>query len=122
MHKFDQSRLKRLLKMEYTVAELATELDCTARQIRAALTDGAPHRKTETGQYFIEGQAFAAWATPRPAKPMLAEGEAYCLKCRSAVALTILEVTTTNAATELTKGVCPQCGGKINRARRRVEK
>lgn len=123
MAKFELPRLGRLLNMEYTPRELSEELACSVRQIRGALDQGAPHRKTDRGHIFVNGAAFGKWVRERQARPQqrLKPGEAYCLKCRSAVPLTVLETTPTNGNTEIAKGVCPQCGNRINRARRREQ-
>jgi hypothetical protein len=123
MTKFDTSRLGRLLNMEYTPRELSEELACSIRQIRNALLHGCPHRQTENGHYYINGRAFCEWVESQkpPAKQRLKDNEAYCFRCRSAVPFVAVEVTQTNGNSELAKGICPNCGGKINRARRREQ-
>jgi len=117
----DKSRLPRLLNMAYTPRELAEELACSIRQVRAALDAGAPHSRNEKGHLAINGRQFADWLHREPPHTKLQPNEAYCFKCRSAVPFTAVTTTATNGNSELAKGVCPQCGTTICRARRREQ-
>ena len=116
-------RLGRLLHMEYRPAELAEELGCSLDAVyKSYLSAGCPHRRDETGHIWIVGTEFSEWvrATLKKGKTPLADGEAYCLKCKAPVKMSgELAVQPVNLYLELVKGECPVCGTRVNRARAR---
>jgi hypothetical protein len=117
------ARLGRLLHMEYTLRELATELGCSKRQIRAALDAGCPYRQTESGTLFVTGDDFRDWyreLCQRRKRPLRSD-EAFCLSCRRAVPLPDdAEVHPAPHGVERVTGPCPLCGNPINRFRKAV--
>ena len=74
-------RLPRLLRMKYTIPEIARELNCTPKKIRTFLGHGCPHERDDKGKVWIIGTAFAAWAeaTLTGNRRPLQDGEAWCL-------------------------------------------
>ena len=113
-----RERAKGLLRMEYTLRELATELQASPDQLKRACEFAAcPHRVDNRGRLWIVGTEFHQWYETHAAqrKHPLADNEAYCLRCRQAVPLTVTEVNPRPHGLELRKGICPQCGANINR-------
>lgn len=113
-----QERLRRLLHMEYTVTELAQELECKRRVIERAIEAGAPQRR-EHNRIFVVGDEFAVWyAALQPAeKTPLAADEAYCLHCRSPRKFTVEDVFPNSRGVERVAGRCLICGRRVNRLR-----
>jgi len=114
-------RLRRLLRMEYTLSELAAEIGCARRVVECAVAAGCPHRK-ELNRLYVVGEAFAAWyrAAPAVRKIPLANDEAYCLRCRSARKMVETSSAPNSPGVELVRGRCAVCGAKVNRLRREV--
>jgi hypothetical protein len=117
------ARLPRLLRMEYTLRELATELEVDSRHIRQACDSGCPHRQDAKKRTWINGEEFKSWylALVAGRKQKLAEGEAYCLSCRAAVQFTVEQVITQDDGVGREEGTCPRCGRRINRFRGKAE-
>jgi ribosomal protein L32 len=117
------ARLKRLLHMEYTISELANELDCGRRKIRTAIESGCPHRRTETGRPRIVGDEFNDWYQEilRRRKRPLGHNEVFCLGCKQAVTLPAeAEVHPQSNGVERLTASCPHCGSTVNRFRKAV--
>ena len=117
------ARLPRLLRMEYTLRELAEELDTSPRHIRQACEAGCPHRQDDKQRVWLNGESFRTWygALAAGRKQKLAENEAYCLSCRAAVRFTADEAVTQADGVVREAGVCPKCGRRINRFRGKAE-
>ncbi len=110
-----------LLPMLYTPSELADELGLTAPAIRDWLDRGLPHQRDERGRLWINGTDFAAWlerARRTGRSRALAEGEAYCVKCRRPVKPAD-PVCRVNGKAAVLFGYCPQCGTAVFRGARR---
>jgi predicted RNA-binding Zn-ribbon protein involved in translation (DUF1610 family) len=119
----EAARLGRLLHMEYTLRELADELDTSKRQIRTAIEAGCPHRRTGAGHICIVGDEFRDWYHEicRRRKRPLRSDEAFCLSCRRAVPLSDdAEVYPAPHGVERVTAACPLCGNTINRFRKVV--
>lgn len=117
-------RLGRLLEMKYRPSELADAIGCHVDTVyRTYIPAGCPHTRDGTGHIWIIGTEFAQWARDMVASRdhiKLADGEAYCLRCRRAVVMQgPLTVTPTNHYLELITGTCPDCDAPVNRARQR---
>jgi hypothetical protein len=115
-----RARLKRLLKMEYTLKELADEIGCARSQIDHAVSVGCPTRETEGGRRFVIGDEFAQWYESLLAerKQPLAPDEAYCLRCRAPVRVVDVAIAACANGVERVTGRCGKCGGMVNRYRR----
>lgn len=111
-------RLARLLHMEYTLGELAAEIECSVSQLRRAVESGCPHRVTERCTW-ITGDEFAAWYTDlaHARKRPLRRDEAFCLSCRAAVPLDEAIIAPVRPGVERLTGTCPRCGNPIHRYR-----
>ena len=108
-------RLKSLLDMMYTPAELAQEIGFSKRQVyRAYLPLGCPHEKDENGHIWINGKLFAAWCAQVYIKPKLKEGETFCMTCKRAV-LIVEPVKEQKGNLVYLLSTCPNCGRKLSR-------
>lgn len=118
-----RERMRRLLHMQYTVAELATELECSRSTLELALKRGCPSQKVGN-KLFIVGDEFATWynTLPVPEKIPLADDEAYCLHCKAARKIVNGKAEHNSPGVELVRGTCAVCGAKVNRLRKEVEK
>ena len=115
-------RLRRLLHLEYSPAELACEIGCSQRKILTAIEGGCPHRRTESGHFRIIGDAFRDWYTAlcRRRKKPLGPNEAFCLACRRPVPLppeNQLQIHPLPNGNERIEARCPICQNAINRIR-----
>lgn len=108
------ARLARLLKMEYSPRELAEELGCDVRTIRRAIEAGCPDRVTDGGRVYVVGTDFQDWYAVQLVKHTLGEGEAFCVRCRQVVTIVNPAFVRTKRAGRL-EGMCPLCGGVVNR-------
>ena len=117
------ARLPRLLRMEYTLHELAEELQADLRHIRQACEAGCPHRQDDKQRVWVNGESFRTWYVALVAgrKQKLGPGEAYCLRCRQPVRFTADEAVTQADGVVREAGVCPKCGRRINRFRGKAE-
>ena len=118
----EAGRLGRLLHMEYTPGELAAELKISVRRFwRDFVPAGCPHRREEKDRIWIVGTAFRDWygefqeERRRPMGP----DEAWCLRCKEAVAMVGPFEVKRHLYVEIVQGRCAVCGCKVNRARRR---
>ena len=118
-------KLGRLLDMLYKPSEIAEEIGVTIDTVyRSYLPAGLPHTRDPKGHVWIHGPAFVAWArqtiSARKKSAGLPEGHAWCMRCSDSVELIDPKVKTVNRYLELLQSTCPQCGTKINRARKRL--
>lgn len=117
------NRARHLLDMLYRPSELAEELGVSVDMIwRSCLPEGCPHERDETGHIWINGVAFYRWAQARGGRKRIkmAEGQAFCFRCRQPVAMVDAEaVLVTTPHLEVVTGRCPACGAKISRGRAR---
>jgi hypothetical protein len=116
-------RVGHLLHMHYKPSELAEEVGCNADTIyRSYIPAGCPHERDEQGHVWIVGTAFRDWARSTFGKhgAKMQAKQAYCLRCRKPV--TIVEPTDKpiNRYLALISGKCPECGGIVNRAKRKA--
>lgn len=116
-----QARLSKLLHMEYTLRELATELNCSVDQLKHTCELDCPHRVDSRERVWIIGDEFSRWYATRKAqrKIKLKPDEAYCLRCRAAVPLHVEQVISGKHGTRREVGTCPICNATVNRIRRR---
>jgi hypothetical protein len=109
-----------LLPMLYRPSELAGELGVSAAIVRDWVEKGLPHQRDHRGHVWIDGRQVAEWVTvkrQRPTGSRMAEDQAYCFRCCRAVELRD-PVAQYHGKQALLSGVCPQCGGIINRGSR----
>jgi hypothetical protein len=117
-------RLGRLLDMLYRPAEIAEEIGVTSDTVyRSYLPAGCPYTRDRSGDFWIHGPAFVAWARAtitqkRTRRQGLPDGMAWCLKCNQPVELVEPSVRPLNRYLELLTGRCPHCGTAINRGRK----
>jgi hypothetical protein len=113
-------KLARLLDMMYRPAEIAEELGVTSDTVyRSYLPGGCPFERDKIGDIWIHGVSFAAWVRAvheRKGGTPLAEGQAWCLRCRRPVALVKPKLRHTSRYTKIYQGRCETCGAKVNRA------
>lgn len=110
-----------LLPMLYKVSELASDLEIPDRTLRDWLEAGAPHHRDERNHLWVNGKIFSQWVQnnrkqKRPSS--LADGQAYCLKCKTVVELETPEIIPIKGKLVNIKGTCPRCGCVINRGGR----
>ncbi len=82
--------------MLYTVSEISTALDVAERTLRDWLRAGAPHTRDSGGHIWINGRQFADWITK----------------------MTEISTKPMQGKLILIRGICPDCGCKINRGGR----
>jgi hypothetical protein len=112
-------KLKRLLYMEYTPAEIEAETGLSASTItRFFIPRGLPARKDSRRRYWIVGTEFSAWVMANKKryskldKHHLELSQFYCLKCKSIFtdpSPTIAKIVTRRIV-YMAKTVCPKCG------------
>ncbi len=116
------SKLQRLHHMEYTVAEIATELNTPEPLVRNWISRlGAPHHKDQSGRIWIIGSELRSWILAQQKRKKarhyyLAEDEFWCLVCGRAVE--VAEPTETNVKPNglyYKHGSCPECGTEVYR-------
>jgi hypothetical protein len=111
-------KLAGLLPMEYRPTELAREIGCHRSTIyESYIPAGCPHRRDENGYIWIVGTEFGAWAraTIRDRKLKMAEGQAFCLRCKRVVDMRGPITETEAKSAILLHGHCPQCFGEVCR-------
>ena len=119
-------KLGRLLDMLYKPSEIAEEIGVTQDTIyRSYLPAGLPYLRDAQGNIWIHGPAFYAWAkqtiSQRQKKRVgLAADQAWCVVCKTPVALISPKIKTINRYIELLQAPCPHCHTTINRARART--
>lgn len=118
-------RLGRLMDMLYRPAELAEEISIDVDTIyRSYIPAGMPCIREGQGHIWVHGLSFAAWAKETVAKRQnerspLADGYGWCLRCNQAVKMVNPSIKIINRYLELEQAPCPNCGGTVNRGRRR---
>jgi DNA-directed RNA polymerase subunit RPC12/RpoP len=111
--------------MYYRPSEIATILEVNVDTVRRSyLAAGCPCERDEKGHIWIIGTAFRVWAEEilaerkrKKSEPM-AENEVWCMKCNKRVELVNPKPKRINYHLELLQSKCPECGTKVNRARR----
>ena len=108
-----------LLNMLYAVSDLANDLSVPESDVRNWLTAGAPHQVNADNQPWINGREFFQWVETQRKQRIsghkLADNEAYCFRCRTAVKLVSPDQHALQGKLILNKGKCPNCGCTINR-------
>jgi ribosomal protein S27AE len=107
-----------LLPMQYRAREIEEELGISSLTIRGWIKKGLPVSRDSRGHLWINGQALFAWIKSRKSKrskPGMKPGEAFCLRCRKVVLMASHEVRVLRGKQAIMSGLCPDCGGKINR-------
>jgi hypothetical protein len=123
------SRVGSLLWMKYEPSEIAEEIRCGTDTIcKNYIPAGCPHERTATGQIWIIGTDFAAWAlrifggrSKVVRKTDMGSDQAWCMKCRKPVDIVGLEAAESVHA-EMITGKCVGCGSKVYRLRSKVRK
>lgn len=120
-------RAPRLLPMYYTPTELGTILGVSERLIRDLwLRNGLLSTRDGGGRIRINGTDVMPWmrrirqANTKFGRKM-AEGEGYCMKCRSVVTMVGPVNRRTNGKQVLYSGICPECGTTVNRGGRNYD-
>ncbi len=113
-------KLCRLLDMLYKPSEIAEEIGVTTETVyRSYLPGGSPFERDKDGNIWIHGTSFAAWVrsvTVKKEMNRLADGQAWCLRCRKPVALVRPRERFKGRYVKIYQGKCEACGAKINRA------
>ncbi len=110
-----------LLNMLYKPSELEVELEIPAYTFRTWTKHGMPFQRDHRGRLWINGVALASWVeTVQRHRPRLKlkDDEAFCLRCHDRVKLTD-PVISHSVKPPLLTGICPRCGGVVNRGIRR---
>ncbi len=114
--------LRRLLPMKYHVAEIAACLGVTADTMhRTYLPAGAPVVRDATGQIWIIGTEFAAWAKTYLAASKLKnktmnDNQAYCSSCHRVCEMVNPRVTDVNQhGVANVAAKCGLCGARVRR-------
>jgi predicted RNA-binding Zn-ribbon protein involved in translation (DUF1610 family) len=116
---YQRAKLRHVLDMLYTSAELASEIGITTRQIyRVYVPLGCPVLRS-SGRLFISGYDFARWYEATYPRVSLASDEGFCLTCRKAVKVLKPEKWVSGRLSYLVFS-CPSCGRQISRIVERV--
>ena len=109
-------RANGLLDMLYKPSEIARELGIEKRHIYGRLIpSGMPHNKDRNGSIWIHGPELAAWLRTLTKKRVpLADGEAYCMRCRKPSRI-VDSKRVRHGALMLLRGKCNKCGATVNR-------
>ena len=116
-------RTGHLLHMRYKPSELAKEIGCSVDTIyRSYIHAGCPHERDSRGHLWIVGTEFRDWAraTFLRESTKMADGQAYCLKCRRPVTIVSPRERSVNRYLAMITGKCSLCGTVVNRARRKT--
>ena len=116
-------KVRFLLDMMYKPVEIAEQLGVSVDTVyRSYLPAGAPNQMDKAGRVWIYGPAFASWAKAylmekQNRKPvvMMAESEAWCLKCNHPVAILGPKRRDVKKRVQRLTGHCPECGKVVNR-------
>lgn len=115
------TRVAGLLDMLYKPSELSAELGIPLRSFQGWAKIGMPHQRDSSGHLWINGIEFGGWLvakhTHRP-RFQLAKDEAFCMRCRRRVKL-LQPVVSYRTRPPRLSGICPSCGGKVNRGVKR---
>ncbi len=112
-----------LLPMLYTLPELSAILNVHPRTLHDWLALGIPYQRLGKGRIWVNGQGFAQWVNemrPRKTKTKMAHDEGWCFKCRKAVKIKD-GIRHLKGSHTMIKGICPDCGSKINRGGKRSD-
>jgi hypothetical protein len=114
-----------LLPMRYKLPELSAKLGVHPRTLSDWTDQGAPHEHDARGHIWIIGTDFAQWVEmvrlqnkKVSGEKKLSDDQAYCVRCRKPVDLIAPIITPGHGKLIYIKGLCPNCGIKINRAGR----
>lgn len=119
------AKMKKLLPMEYKVAEIAACMGVTAETIyHAYLPAGAPFTRAANGEIWIVGTDFEAWARSYLAgkklkKKTMGDHEAFCGACQKVTGMVrprVAEVQRTGVARLQAR--CKVCGKRVSRFQR----
>lgn len=115
-------RARGLLNMLYRPSEISKELQVPVQTVRGwAKREGLPHQSDPRGRIWINGLEFAQWVERRRStrpRYQLEKDEAYCMRCHCRVKL-LNPVISYSVKPPLLSGLCPRCGGKVNRGVKR---
>jgi hypothetical protein len=102
-------RLRGLLDMMYSPADLARELKIDQRDVYCRwLSAGIPHIRDEMGHIWLHGPTIAQWFTQNKSKRSINIDEGYCLKCKAVVKL-INPEPVQHGKFHLLRAPCPTC-------------
>jgi hypothetical protein len=108
--------------MEYKPSEIAEEIGISLTTIyRNYLPAGCPHRREKSGQIWIHGKSFAAWARAinelnKAQKSIgLEENQAWCVRCNQVVTMQDPHERHIKRNLVMVYGTCEKCAGKVNR-------
>jgi hypothetical protein len=118
-------KLSRLMDMEYKPSEIAEEIGVTTETVyRSYLPGGCPFRRDQADAIWIHGLSFSEWVRAQTRKKIvqpLQDGQAWCMKCRRAVALVRPRERFRGRYVVIFQGKCETCEMRINRAYAAVE-
>ena len=107
-----------LLPMHYSTGELSAELDVPKKTIILWVKYGLPHTRDKRNHIWIVGSECAVWIEAKRKakleKEVLADGEAFCFRCRKPVEIQNGHAQSVNGRL-LLSGNCSQCGCKVNK-------
>jgi len=110
-----RNRLKRLLDMMYSPAELAEEVGFDKEQVyRVYVPLGCPHERDLHTRIMINGRAFAEWYQQLDKKAQVSEGETFCRGCLKTVDIVAGEQKRKGSLTYILS-TCPVCGRKLTK-------
>lgn len=109
-------RFGHLLDMQYTPAEIADEIGLDKQAVYTKLIPaGLPNTKDDKGHIWIHGLAAKQWAQAhKKERHHMAEGEGFCLTCKTVVKVKAPKHEQKNGAS-FVRGQCPKCGRVIVR-------
>lgn len=111
---FKRARLRYLLNMLYTPAELAHEIGITTRQIyRVYIPLGCPKIRIK-GRIYIFGDLFPAWYEATYPRISLGANQGFCLTCKKAVTAKKPQKRVSGRLSYIVFP-CPSCGRSISR-------
>jgi hypothetical protein len=102
----------------YTMAQAADHLGVSLNTIRNHVNDGLPILRTER-PFLIQGEQLKAWYAARSerAKQPLKPEQMLCLRCKAPQTPLggMVDCTALSSGKLQLSGLCPSCGGVINR-------
>ncbi len=108
-------RLRGLLDMMYSPADLARELNIDQRDVyRRWLPAGIPHVRDDKGHVLLHGLTIAKWFGQQKPKRNIKSDEGYCLKCKAVVKLIDPEPVQ-HGKFHLLRAPCPTCQRMVYR-------
>ncbi len=115
------ARLKRLLDMPYTPAEISREIGISVDALyRTHIPAGVPIFVDEKQRIWINGLAYREWvrnnlSARRRNKKSMGENTAYCLRCNAIVNIIDAKISSYRRGVRQMTGRCPVCKGVVNR-------